>query len=1065
MSRLLASQSDSDRDQLRMSTLGDPEIISLLEVRFEREKHRIEKLSLRALEKAAKTGNKTSEKKWATESIEFVSKIQEAMQRRTSKLDTIFRSALSAVRLEERKRSETETRLAELKKENKYWQKVNERIESQLNKVDGEKIDLEVKLKEEGEAQDRLRRQIRVGDIELASKEQQIREKHLEIQDMRKVVDESDRRVRQAEVEKGAVEFKQEQATQDLEEARQDKLLNQRSAEKEILNLVSTNQDLERYLETEQTQKLDLEQEIKRMKRKLIAKDFIIQTMRARNGLRDDRLWSEGSVKNKQGSFLQIVEASSKGGKLDSMNDIKGNSSKFQVNKADRKNSTYLSDLGEIKDLDDLQVDENSPSKKSRGVSVNPTSIHDLPLLEDFTPDLQSKKRKESKRGSLFGVIGKIGEQPGEEEESNLPIKESRNTTPLEKIEDSNPFKLTNEAETQSQMSGQMVQNIITNNYNINNVTNTGVKTLRQTVNSQGAIVIDEDQMNLVAEDLESKTEVIEPDSVSFTLPENNVSNKVSGEVRTDLEVPQFTWIDAPEEIKSESPPVQSEKKSMFGVSQFHQLELSHVKQLPLKTSEVITSPVKQEPLLNQESFLKKNLSEVKEKGESSRTGSFEMTKGYIDETFKAINKKMTETDYKGNKIAHTPSEGSINTEVKSISLQKSDESNAFLEFGRPEKLLNLKNKSRPRQGRRTGKSKIKSLRKKSDLTRPTKLSIPKLHPMRSTCFPNNKMNQFKKHLIMLTNQKNTASSDDEQIDSDFLSDDEDLTIQQNPSSLNRMIGLQLNPNKVLFRNRKVSLGAMSQSMSSKFGVRNKLPLTARRRTNSIKRAILFKGLAYVCDKSTKFLKILHISLTTLMLISKKSLKVYLNLPLDRIVKFVTSEKDSFLLQLFYKSAENNPEGDLQTLHLEFPQCSRALRVIRARGLEYRIMQRKSLKIEGDDLFKNCSLNIFPRALKQGFLDLFVNDFFDDWKTFFVCQVDKCLFLFPAQRKTHYTDYKAILRKVKIYRVISYNLVKTSTVIGLNRQYTFVVKIHNESTQLIFSAYSKKERRNWLQCM
>ena len=1060
-----------------MSTLSDPEIISLLEARFERQKHRIEKLSLRALETAAKTGNKTSKEKWATESIEFVSKIQEAMQRRTLKLDSIFRSALSAVRLEERKRSETETRLTELKKENKYWQKVNERIESQLNKVDGEKMDLEMKLKEEAEVQDRLRRQIKVGDIELANKEQQIREKHMEIQDMRKVVDESDRRVRQAEVEKGAVEFKQEQATQDLVEARKDKLMNQRSAEKEILNLVSTNQDLERILESEHTEKLDLEQEIKRMKRKLIAKDFIIQTMRARNGLRDESLWSEGSVKNKHGSFLHIVEASTKRAKVENKDDLNGDTSKFQLNKADVKNVTYLVDLDEIKDLDDLQVDENSLSKNSRRISGNPTSIQDLPLLEDFTPDVQIKKGKESKRSSLFGVIGEIGEQPGKEEGSNEPVKESQKTAPLERIEDSPPLKLANEGETQSQMSGQLVQNIITNNYNINNVTNTGVKTLKQTVNSQGAIVIDEEQINIVNEDVDSRTPILnpvpvpEPVPVSVPFPDNQVQNKVSGETRTDLEVPQFTWIDAPEDIQSESPPVQSEKKSMFGVSQFQQLELSHVKQLPFTGSEIITSPIKQEPLLNQESFLKKNLSEVKEKGESSGTGSFEMTKGYIDETFKAINKKMTETDYKGNKIAQTPSEGSINTEVKSISLQKSDDTNAFLEFGRPDKPLKVNYESRYRQGKRNSrtknksKSKKQSLRKKSDLTRPTTLSIPKLHPMRSTCFPNNKMNQFKKHLIMLTNQKNPASSDDEQIDSDFLSDDEDLTIQQNPSSLNRMIGLQLNPNKVLFRNRKVSLGTMTQSMSNKFGTRTKLPLTARRRANSVRNGVLFKGLAYVCDKSTKFLKILHISMTTLMLISKKSLKVYLSLPLDRIVKFVTSEKDSFLLQLFYKGAEDNSEGDLKTLHLEFPQCIRALKVIRARGLEYRIMQRKSLKIEGDDLFKNCSLNIFPRALKQGFLDLFVNDFFDDWKTFFVCQVDKCLFLFPAQRKTRYTDYKAILRKVKIYRVISYNLVKTSTVIGLNRQYTFVVKIHNESTQLIFSSYSKKERRNWLQCM
>lgn len=1132
-----------------MSTLAQPEVTANLQSRFSRYQSQIQKLTFQALKKASQKNPKSSKKKLSPESIEFVSLIQQKLASRISKLAGVFSSALEAVKLEQRRRVESENRIQELHKENLYWQKMNEKIESQINKVDGEKIDLENRLKSEIAAQERLKKQINLGDLELSKKEEQIRLQSNELRDLRKILEESDQRIKQVEVEKDVVEFKQEKVAQDLEEVRKEKLQTERSAEKEIRGLVDTNQNLEHILKNEQTRLEDLKREIERMKKKLIAKDFIIQTMRARSGLRDETLWSEGSVKNKPGSLVKL--AGSTRGRVGSINDP-NTSSIVGASKLGRPKELF-SQISDVNDLDELLVEQTPTADLERDKpqrnSISP--IKDLPLLEDHSFEMGEsveQPQQKIKRSSTFGVIGGDSEVDRESVDGVPNDFKKAETAPSQykpvavnvkkSIEDSkNPFRQSLEGDTQSQISGQIVQNIITNNYNINNVTNSGVKTLRQTVNSQGGVVI-EDETRVINENdsqnfdsksgpkqnnnndienlsnskkdqnisidilnnpnaLKSKTNKIKNQSQHGDLKilqssNNNNNNKktvqkpanldskdlslktpkqIIHDKAETLELPQFNWINNPEQIKTEPNSEHSKKlQSEISPSGFQDLQLSHMKNLgPKSTTSQTTNLETESTQTKTETFLKKNLSSVKEGGnESSQTGSFEMTKGYIDETFKAINKKMTETDYKGNKIPITPSEGSLNTEGKSLSQQRSEDSNPFFEFGKSKPVQSLIRNDQAKKNKRSKKrGKHQPARKKSDLTRPTTLSIPKLNPMRSTCFPKkNKMTVFKKHLIMLTNQKQQMSSDEDGIESDFLSEDDDITVQQNPSTLNRIIGHQLNPNKISFGYRKVSMGGMTQSVSGPY--RPHMPNKSsamRKRGSSIKKAVLFKGLAYVCDKTTKFLKILHISTSGMMLISKKSLKVYLDLPMQRVVKFVTSEKDKFLLQIFYKDPNDLSSDDLQTLHLELPQCERAVKVIQAKGLGYRLMQRKSLKIEGEDLFKNCSLNIFPRALKQGFLDLFVNDFFDDWKTFFVCQVDKCLFLFPANRKVQYKDYRGILRKVKIYRVISYNLVKTSTVIGLNRQYTFVVKIHNEATQLIFSAYSKKERRSWLGCI
>lgn len=248
------------------------------------------------------------------------------------------------------------------------------------------------------------------------------------------------------------------------------------------------------------------------------------------------------------------------------------------------------------------------------------------------------------------------------------------------------------------------------------------------------------------------------------------------------------------------------------------------------------------------------------------------------------------------------------------------------------------------------------------------------------------------------------------------------------------------------------------------------MPIKSERQSNAGNKHVIidqfssfkFKDVVFICESKVKYMKILQIEGESLNFISTKSFETFLSIDLKQIKRIIISEKDSFLVRISYNCVDKKETEQSKHLIIEISSRKIFLNICKRKGLDYLILPKRSLKIEANDLFKNCSFNLFPKCMKQGFLELYVDDFFNDWRTYFVSLVDKCLILVKINRKQNYSDYKNMMKNIRIYRIISYNVIDRPSKIGLNRRYLFAIKILNEKSQLVFSAFNKGERKQWL---
>lgn len=375
---------------------------------------------------------------------------------------------------------------------------------------------------------------------------------------------------------------------------------------------------------------------------------------------------------------------------------------------------------------------------------------------------------------------------------------------------------------------------------------------------------------------------------------------------------------------------------------------------------------------------------------------------------------------------------------------------------------------------------KMKENRKNNNFSRQTFIPFQKLKPLKTEININSKITKHKEKLLQLTNphkMEDISSSCSEDMSEDFQDNDQDDLM-----NLNFFINSQLNPHlkkkqKLDFNKNKFKSNIQNNPLHQiQFQLSHNISqiLTKKTQNNNLNTKpinfhninnLKFKDLVYICEKSIKYLKILQLEDNRLNFISKKSFEVYLSIDLKNIKRIIISEKDDFLLKITYNEFNTNHKCEIRNLIVEISSRRMFLNIFKKKKLEYLILPKRSLEIESDDLFKNCSFNLFPKCMKQGFLELYVDDMFNDWRTYFVCLVDKCLMLFDINRKQKYSNYKDIMKKINIYRIISYNVIDRPNKIGLNRRYMFAIKILNENSQLIFSTYNKGQRKQWLKCL
>lgn len=596
------------------------------------------------------------------------------------------------------------------------------------------------------------------------------------------------------------------------------------------------------------------------------------------------------------------------------------------------------------------------------------------------------------------------------------------------------------------------MQNIINNNYNINNVTNTLVPTMNQNAGNLSSCPT-EQTITSFQEPTPSASGKKEKPKKPQTLEKiiNGEANKTM-----NIMIKTFDTFER-SDLANESEATRITGEGLYHVSR---LQKEHKPENP---SNFMDASHPDDSFGNFGKHPKKP--SLKMKPISPKDSELGITF-----RLNQIEQQMGETDFKGRPIlgeSEQPSEQSVEEEKPG----EQDE-NPFLNVRSPSPSNQMKS--------------IRSIRdfNPNYLTRTTCIQLPLpgelLTPKRSTVSINPAILKLKSQILTEAGKQEWSLKD---------SDSEELGFGENPqksvnldrddegptmeliSELNNKIKKQFNPahskrkqtmygwneNSLMPQNGKTAHGRFYSTMVSKRAS------IMREGSQYFAPGKTIKDLVYVCTKNVKFLKIFRTTSSGIELHSSQNFGLYKFIRFDQIKKVDLSEKDSFLMVLHFREEDpKTGDSDMKQLILELPLRARLLRILKGQNLQHCILAHKSLRIEGDDPFKNSCLNLFPKAVKQGFLELFVNDFFNDWKTFCVCLVDKTLFLIPANRKSVYKDYKSTLRKVKIYRLVSVNVINKTHKIGLNRSFTFCVKLNHENTQLVFSAYNKRERKEWL---
>lgn len=189
--------------------------------------------------------------------------------------------------------------------------------------------------------------------------------------------------------------------------------------------------------------------------------------------------------------------------------------------------------------------------------------------------------------------------------------------------------------------------------------------------------------------------------------------------------------------------------------------------------------------------------------------------------------------------------------------------------------------------------------------------------------------------------------------------------------------------------------------------------------------------------------------------VSEESGSILHSIPLRQIQKVIFSKKNHFLVRFHFRQSQRHR----RQLLLELPNRAWLQTRLVDRRLDSLIMHRRSLDAEGKDAFQNSSLDVLPSSQQRGILELFVDEWFADWKVHFVALSQGFLYVLPLQERVALGPRASSGR---FYKLVSCNLVGDPDLRRICREHVFLVKIQNEDEDLLFSAVSKQEKNKWI---
>jgi hypothetical protein len=215
----------------------------------------------------------------------------------------------------------------------------------------------------------------------------------------------------------------------------------------------------------------------------------------------------------------------------------------------------------------------------------------------------------------------------------------------------------------------------------------------------------------------------------------------------------------------------------------------------------------------------------------------------------------------------------------------------------------------------------------------------------------------------------------------------------------------------------------------------------------------------YQCFDSYKKLQILVFKNDTIYILHRDtSKKPLLEIKMIDVEEIVISRDNPHIVEISYQTSKALNESVV----LENPSNGQFLKMLeKSPNYNSDLKKKSETSLDHKPNFKNSYMNFFKDTKKCGFVICWVNTFFTDWNTVFLIHLKNVLVKVTAPDVFKYDDYKRNRKDSTIYKLDDYNVIGNKQKIGLNKEFTFAVKIKNEEIDLVFAAPSLHEKNRW----
>jgi hypothetical protein len=237
----------------------------------------------------------------------------------------------------------------------------------------------------------------------------------------------------------------------------------------------------------------------------------------------------------------------------------------------------------------------------------------------------------------------------------------------------------------------------------------------------------------------------------------------------------------------------------------------------------------------------------------------------------------------------------------------------------------------------------------------------------------------------------------------------------------------------------------------------------SQKKDNEVLSEATYKEYVYHCLNTSKIIRVISLINNKVCLYDKSTLKQsILEINLDYITDIVISRDNPCIIEISYKKSIEVTES----LVIENPSADEFInRLLKLQSLRKWQKRIDKTSLDSKRNFKNAYVNFFRDANKTGFVEHWLNSMFTTWSFAYLIQVNNVLIKRVVPEIFYYNDYKNIRKDLRIYRLDDYNLISNKQKIGLNKEFTFAIKIKNERQDLIFCAQSLSDKCKWIESL